>query len=217
MLKYNINLLLIFIINLNISIIFGEVCIDKYFRTDLKHNDMKGICSTFAEYKNSTCCCEGSINYKDFCINLEKEDEFKECPKNIIDKFIVGFFNNQNLCDFCKNDIKSLQIESLSCYIEAKKSNSKYFTEMNDLYSFLTDFVKSGSCESVCECIDPKPTKCPIFGDCCEDCVCISSNASTHNVYHEGDTYPNKGCNWNQFGLDWIKQTTTKCTTKKFN
>ncbi len=104
---------------------------------------------------------------------------------------------NSNICSFISNDKSDLSLP---------KATS----------DFINDFVKtSGSCDSVCHCIDPKPIKCPTFGKCCDECVCAEI------VVGDGiDGYSatiKEGCNSVQFTADWIRLSTQKCTTKNFN
>lgn len=167
----------------------------------------------FADFKNNTCCCDGSTNYSGvFCVDIELEDKIKSCSENVIIDFVSGFSNSSNLCDFCKKDTAKLKLNSAICSGLAKSTNSKYKDEINDVYNFLNDFIKSGSCDSVCDCIDPKAA--PSIGSC-EECVCV------RDIVGDGIDGPvamvKEGCTSLQFFSDWTKLTTQKCTTKKFN
>lgn len=81
-------------------------------------------------------------------------------------------------------------------------------------YNFLYDFIESGSCSSICNCVEPKQLEHNHLSDTCYGCACFSYQSLSHKVYQEGDSYPNKGCNWGQFWVDWTNRITTKCTTK---
>jgi hypothetical protein len=95
-----------------------------------------------------------------------------------------------------------------------RKYNSKSDLSLTKATSeFLNDFVKTGgSCEAVCDCIDPKPIKCPTFGKCCDGCVCIEGNHISGYT-----TAVKEGCTGSQYFNDWTRLSTQKCTTKKFN
>jgi hypothetical protein len=152
------------------------------------------------------------INFKDM--------SQQQCADYIILKFVNDFSDSKNLCNFCKEGISKLELVGSICRIatqntNATRNNNVNKDVINDTISFLHDFGKLGSCETVCDCIDPKPIKCPIIGKCCEGCVCAE------NIVGDGiDGYSatiKEGCTSLQFWADWTNQTTQKCTTKKFN
>ena len=150
------------------------------------------------------------INFKDM--------SQQQCADYLILKFVNEFSNSNNLCNFCKEGISKLELVGRICRIATQNTNATRNDNVNkdvinDTISFLSDFSKLGSCETVCDCIEPKPIQCPIFGNCCEGCVCINRGKTEP----EDATYINEGCTSMQFWADWTKQTTTKCTTKKFN
>lgn len=208
------------IVKLLLKIIFIFILVTKingiceqntYYKTN--------TCYSFSEYKDKKCCCNYGYLYEgEKCKVLENKDKNNEyankCSEDIIQKFITDFSNSKNLCDFCKNGVQWLKLNANICSaISGDKSDLSLPKATSD---FLNDFVKSGgSCDTVCDCIEPKPISCPLIGKCCDGCVCAE------NIVGDGiDGYTatlKEGCTWPQFWDDWSKQTTTKCTTKTFN
>jgi hypothetical protein len=149
-----------------------------------------------------------------FVLGAEQKLSQQQCSEYVIKKFIDDFSKSDNLCNFCKSGAKILNIISAVCTFLPREDVNKDLGR--DTLDFLNDFVRTGgSCESVCDCIDPKPMKCPTFGKCCDGCVCAEI------VVGDGqDGYSStikEGCSWGQYWNDWSRLTTQKCTTKTFN